>query len=291
MNLRIPLYQLVHSGASIYLARLETVDIIPGEPGQERVALAFTIAETLFGEQGGPIRRAEFSRPVSQTAQLKYPDPIWGRVKLEAGVLVFLATAARDETPTDPLYADQVQEPADPVLNAIREVLDYERVVFELRRKGQDGQARRTLYLNYLGSGVIVKELFGAEALAKDGDLPAIDSTGQVAQAMVAVFTSEQNVFVRLSVGALMWESIYPRTNPAGQVAILNATLRGVSDDSEDIRRFSLDQLFVVDPTDVKQSGVMSSPEAVRLLRKQLAQETDPEVRDHLQRLIDALPT
>lgn len=290
MNQEIQLYSFVRSGASIHIVRIDTMEIRSGQPGQLTVSLQLEIEETLWGEKGQPIRRTQFTQPESEVARLKFPDPIWGRVDPREGARLFLVTHELSDTPAAPLYVEEILESTDPVLSAIREVLDYDRVLFEQQRKGQDGQARRSHYLNYLGGDVIVKELFGAEALAKDGDLPEIDPTGKVAQAMAAVFASDQVIFVRLSVGAWMWDSIYPRTNPAGHIAILNATLGGVSDNSEDIRRFSLDQLTDVDLTDVHQPGVMRSPEAVRLLQEQLPQETDPEVRNHLQKLIDALP-
>jgi hypothetical protein len=290
MNQFIPLYSFVRSGASIYIVRIDSMQIQSGSPGQQIVSLQFGIEETLWGKSGKPIRRAQYTQPESEIARLKFPDPIWGQVNPREGARLLLITHELSDAIADPLYVEEILDSADPALSAIREILDNERVLFEQERKGQDGQARRSRYLNYLGGDVIVKELFGAEALAKDGDLPEIDPAGKVAQVMAAVFASDQVIFVRLSVGAWMWDSIYPRTNLAGQVAILNATLGGISDDSEDIRRFSLDQLAEVDPADVHQPGVMSSPEAVQLLQEQLAQETDPEVRDHLQKLIDALP-
>lgn len=290
MKEQIQLYSFVRSGASIYIARIEDVDVQPGTPGQQTVSLQLQVEETLWGKPGKPIRRTEFTQPESEIARVKFPHPIWGQVNLQKGVRLFLVTHELSDTPADPLYVEEIADLADPVLRAIRALLDQEQVFLEQKRIGQDGQARRTRYLDYLVSELTVLELFGAEALARDGDLPDIDQTGQVAQTMAVVFASGQNVFVRLSVGTWMWDNIYPRTNNAGIVAIINATLKGVSDASDDIRRFSLDHLAEVAPADVRQPGMMRNPEAVRLLQEQLAQETDPGVRDHLRKLIDALP-
>jgi hypothetical protein len=282
MDDTIQLYSFVRSRASIYIASIEEVTIQPDSSGRQTVALRLHVEQTLWGDVGGPILRSEFTQPGDDSARLKFPNPIWGRVNPRQGARVFLVTRELGETPADPLYVDEVIDPNDVVLSAISNILSQEKLEPEL-------SARKARYLAYLTEGKTVKRLFGAEALAKDRDLPEIDPTGEVAVAMAAVFVSNETIYVRLSVGTWMWENIYPRTNPAGKAAVINATIKGMEDASEDGRRFSENYLASIDPADLKQPGVVAGSETMRLLQERLSLETAAEIRDHLQEMIDAL--
>lgn len=282
MNEKVQLYSLVRSGASIYLARVEKIDVRTDLPGQQSLSLQMRIEETLWGKPGEPIRHSEFRQPESESARFKYPHPIWRHVTMREGVRVFLVTHELSEAPADPLYVQEVAEADGPVLLAVRAVLGEEQAE-------QDEKQRFTRYLQYLTVGPTVQKLFGAEALANDTELSEVDREGKVASAMAARLISDAETFVRLSVGALMWERIYPRTNGAGKEAILNAMVKGVEDPSEDISRFSIDHLMMSNPADFVQAGVKGSSEAVRLLQEQVALETMSDVRARTQKLIDAL--
>lgn len=282
MNEQIQLYPWTRNGASIYLARIAQMNIRPGPPGQEIVSLRIQIEETLWGQPGAVSRQSSLTRPASETARLKFPDPVWGRVDLREGALILLVTHELSETPADPLYVDQVSDPKDQVLLTIRATLREAQAL-------HDGRQRLAVYLRWLAQGSIVPKLFGAEALAKDQDLPDVDREGRIAAAFSDAFIAERDLFVRLSLGTWMWDYIYSRTNPAGQVLIINATIKGAEDASEDIRRFALDRLTTVASVKLEQPTVTKSPEAVRRLQERLNQETDLDARNQIQKVIDAL--
>jgi hypothetical protein len=282
MNEKVQLYTFVRTGPSIYLARVERIDVRTGIPGQQNLSLQMRIEQTLWGQSGEPIRRSEFTQPESEFARLKYPHPIWRHVSMRQDVRVFLVTHELSGVPANPLYVEEVAEPDDPVLIAVRAVLEQEQTE-------QDEKRRFTRYLHYLTDGPTVSKLFGAEALAKDTDLSDVDREGKIASAMAATFISDLAIYVRLSMGTLMWQRIYSRTNSIGKIAILNATIKGVEDPSEDISRFSIDHLMMAEPAALAQAGVKKSSEAVRLLQEQLGFETSADVRAHSQQLIDAL--
>lgn len=282
MNEQIQLYPWTRSGASIYLARIAQMNVRPGPPGQEIISLRIQIEETLWGQPGAVSRQSALTRPASETARLKFPDPVWGRVDLREGALILLVTRELLETLADPLYVDQVGDPKDPVLLAIRAILSQAQAL-------HDGQQRLDAYLRWLAQGSTVAKLFGAEALAKDKDLPDVDREGRVAAAFSDAFAAERDLFVRLSLGEWMWDHIYSRTSATGQVSIINATIKGVGDASEDIRRFSLDRLTTVASVKLEQPTVIKSPEAIRRLQERLNQETDPEARNQIEKVIAAL--
>jgi hypothetical protein len=282
MNEKLQLYSYVRSGASIYLARVEKIEVRTDIPGQQNVSLKMRIEQTLCGLPGEPIRRSEFSQPDSEFARLKYPHPIWRHVSMREGVRVFLVTHELGEAPADPLYVEEIAEPDDPVLISVRDVLEQEQAQ-------QNERQHFTRYLHYLTDGPTVQKLFGAEALAKDTALFEVDREGKVASAMGAIFNSDLSEYVRLSVGHWMWKRIYPRTNTEGKVALLNATITGVEDQSEDIRRFSIDHLMLADPADLELSGVKKSLQAIDLMQEQIESETSSDVRAQSQKVIDVL--
>jgi hypothetical protein len=282
MDNTIQLYTFIRGGASIYIARIEEVTTQPGPIDQHTIALKIRVEQTLWGETTKEILRSQFTQPDNEIARLKFPHPIWGRVDPREGSRLFLVTHEPEQTPLEPVYVEEIVDPGDVVLSGISDILSQE-------KPEQDPAARKARYLAYLAEGETVERLFGAEALAKDRDLPEIDQTGQVATAMAAVFISDATIYVRISVGTWMWENIYPRTSPEGKVAVINATIKGTEDSSEDIRRFSRDYLSRAGTADLLQTGVRKSSEAASLMQEQLELETSPEVRAHLQKLIDVL--
>ena len=271
------------------MARIEKIDTRADAPGQQRVSLQLRIEETLWGQQGGSIRRSYFTQPESEMARLKFPHSIWGQINLREGVLLLLVTHELSETPADPLYVEEVVDPNDPVLSAIRAALDQFRTVSDQEQIEPAGKVRLAHYLRELPVVPTVQKLFGAEALAEGVELARVDDEGQVAKAIAAAFASGDSVYVRWSAGEWMWDNVYPHTSAAGKVAIINATIRGMEDASEDIRRFSLDQLMTADPADLRLAGVTKSSKTIRLLQGQLELEISPEVRDHIQQVINAL--
>jgi len=282
MDNTIQLRTFVRSGASIYIARISEVSIRPDPSSGQVVALKLEIKQTLWGEAGTAIRRSEFTQPDDETARLKFPHPLWGRVDPREGAVVFLVTHELSDVSAGPVYVEEIDGANDAVLAEIKKVLGEEKVE-------EEPSARSARYLTYLTEGGVVEKLFGAESLAKDlGNLEA-DQTDQIAVAMAAVFGGSGSVYVRLSVGTWMCENIYPRAGLAGKTAVINAALKGLEDASEDIRRYSLNFVANIDAAAVGQPGVASSQASILVLQRRLSGETDPEIRDRFENLVNAL--
>jgi len=281
MNPYIPLYSWVRSGALVCLGSIAHVRTQPGRPGQEDVALDIQIAEILWGKNTERLIRYAFSMPAGDLARVKFPDWAWEHVTLRDGTFVFLVTHDPSKISEAPVYVEESVDRNDPVLKSVRAVLIQEKAELSSNQ-------RLAHYLRWLLEGPTVQRLFAAEALAKD-NLPEFNHGEQVATAFTKVFASERDPSVQLSLGTWMWENIYPRTNAAGQVAIINAVIQCIADSSEDTRVLMLDHFVDVDPAELRRPGVVSSPTAVRQLEERLNEETDPQVHAHVQRLIDAL--
>jgi hypothetical protein len=279
MNEYLQLYSWVRGGAAISQARIAGVASKPSPPGQELVTLELRIEELLYGPPGESLWRFEAALPVSEIARLKFPDPLWGRVRLEAGVPVLLVTRGRDGS--SPLYVEEIIGDHDRVMNQLRAVVSHE--------KSALGDKERTLtYLRWLSEGGTVEKLFGAEALAND-NLPSIDADGRVAVAFVRALGSERDQFTRVRLEIWMWEKIYPRTNPAGKVAILNEGMQDAADPSGDIARVSLDHFVEIDSLDFRQAGVTPTPQIIPILAARLQKEKSPGSRAHIQKIIESL--
>ncbi|MFO1350302.1 MAG: hypothetical protein U1F68_06325 [Gammaproteobacteria bacterium] len=281
MNEHMTLYSWVREGAAIHLAQVLRSESLPAAPGQEAVTIQMQIQQTLWGVPGDPVRVAQIVQPSSETARLKFPDPLWGRVDLRRRPAILLVTKEPDRL-TDPLYVEEIRSAQDPVLAALNEVLVVERMKLA-------GSQRIPRYLRWLQEGQSVQALFGAEALAKDEDLKEVDKTGQVAQAFAQVFSANSDVYVRLSVGAWMWEEIFTKTNAHGEVAILNATIRGLDGSDEDIRRFSFDRLLAVDAAKLRQPGVARNAAAANVLRRAAQDSPVPSDRAQIKHLLEAI--
>jgi hypothetical protein len=280
MNKNFQPYDLLRKGASVYLARIAKVRFEPAGGGQRRTQLDLTIEESLFGPRGAGARHAAFMEPESEFARLKFPTPLWGRIELTAGTLVLLATTELGEELTQPLYVDTVKGADDPPLVQLRDVLGAESA-------SHDPVARRARYLGWLSSSEPLHALFGAEALARDHDLPDVDPRGDVAAALGRAANAATDDDVRMNLVEWMWSGLARRTNEAGRVALINATLRCAADPDEDVRQICLDKLSEVDVTDLEAPGVAKAPATVPFLEARIAEETAPEPRAHLNKILN----
>jgi hypothetical protein len=278
MNEHISLYGWARGGASITLAGIEHVATHPAAAAQEAMVLDVRIEHVLFGPRPGPTRRYELVRPTSDVARLKFPDPVWARVTIQPGAKMLLVLPGA-EGAADPVYVESAPND-DPVLRAIRSVLDTERA-------DHSAHERFARYVHWVSGGTPVERLFGAEALARD-PLREVDPRGEAARALAGRFTSDVSLYVRLSVGVWMWD-VLPKSNAAGKIAVLEATLHGVTDHSEDIRRFCTERLVVAEDALVKLPGITAPPGALPALQQQHDHDSDPQTRAGLQRWIDAL--
>lgn len=282
MNEHIELYSWVKAKDSILLARIVEVQIQSSAPGKEKVRLRLKIEETLWGATGEPVRECEFLRSVDEIIRLKFPDPVWGRVTVQQGTLVLLVTLEQSKSISNPVYVEDVRRHDDTVLASLRKVLQVEKTI-----AGKDERVRR--YLSWLAEGSTVPKLFGAQALAQDPDLGEVRQRGEVVGALTNTFVSAPDLFVRMSVLTWLWENVYPTTTGTNRVAILNALIKGLSDRYEIIREFSFYNLVNLAPADLRQGGVVKNPEAVSFLEAALVEETSPDARAQIQRLIEAL--
>ena len=161
MDATLTLYDFVHSGASIYTARIVKVNVTSSPSGQETISLQLRILDTLWGQGGKPMRRSEFTQPESETAQLKFPHPIWGQIDVREGALLLLVTYELTEAPEDPVYVDEIADFSDPVLTAISTVLQQE-------RPEQDSEGRRKpRYLRYVSEGPTVQRLLWSSGVGR----------------------------------------------------------------------------------------------------------------------------
>lgn len=285
MDQQIPLYSLINNGASVYLARIEQVNIqaAPDSPGQQKVSLQLRIIETLWGQKGASVRTSEFNRPEDEAARLKFPDPVWGRVNVREGALILLLTSEHPDSTHSPHYVDEIRDPNDPVLRSVRLVLNEE-------KNQLPAPERLTTYLAWLShEGPIVQRLFAAEALAKKETLSDPTAAVRAAPVFARVFLSSDDLFLRLNVGTWMWENIYPRTDLSGRRAIVMALLEGAASSQPDIERFSLDSLTTANPSGLREVSVPGNSAAFSRLQNRLEEETSADARAHIKMVIDAL--
>jgi hypothetical protein len=280
MNAYLPLYRFLLEKDSISIARLTSVRAAAGpRDGQETVTINLRIEETLWGDSNPTARTYRLERPASRHAQLKSPDPVWRLVDLRPGVTILLVAPPAPDAPA-PAYVDQIPKPDDPVMQAVRQVLQSDGAP-----ASHDEHFR--LRLRWLASGDAVQKLFGGEALARDTLTP--QELTQFVAALAGAFTREQDEYVKVSLGSWMWDQVYPRAAEAPQIEILNATMQAISSPSQGARSLALDRLSQADPELLRNPAVKPSADAVRLLEGRRAAETDPGVRDSLSRIIAAL--
>lgn len=279
MDQTLHLYQFTNSSHQILLARVTQLSVRP-EPGGETVEVVAEITETLWRE-AGPVRRVfVFQRPASPTAQLKFPDPVWGRVKLQEGVCILVvATMPAAAKPSIPVYVDQFADPSDPALMAVRSVLETERTVKD----------RSTLFRKRLTQlrGTTVEKLFAGEALAGHGPLSAEEQV-QLGEAFPRAYAEEKDDYVRASLGSWLWD-LYPRLSGAGQTNTLNATMQVAGSASKIVRTLALDYLAQASPKSLLDPAVKPTSEVVRLLDARREAEVDAGERHRLEEIIAAL--
>jgi hypothetical protein len=285
MDPYIPLYQYVHEGDRIAVARISHLEIKPSaHDGMESITLDFRVEEELATPGHPAAYHYVFDRSTNAGARIKRPDPIWARVTLRTGTQVLLVTSALAVPPPgerNPIYAEDIPGPDDPVLRAIRDILHGERA-------HQTDAERFDRRLRWLASADVVQRLYAGEALAKD-DRPA-EPPRTLLRTFAHAFLVERDEYTAMSLGAWLWENLYPRvTSEDGRIVILNATLAAASSDSRYVRNFVVDHLAASDLNLLRKPGIQPSAEAVSLLEQRLAQETDAGVKERTSRVIDAL--
>ena len=281
MNDHLQLYTWVRAGDTIAVAQIAKLEHRPGSPGEEIVTVDFEIDRKLWGPGAGLPLRYEASLPASEVARLKFPDPVWGRVTLRKGAVVLLVTTSSNGRASGPVYVEDIDSLQSETMVSVDSVLSEE-------KSAAGEKARVDVYLRWLANGRAPEKLFAAEALAKDKP-PLADADGRVATSFALSFNADRDVYVRLNLETWMWEDIYPRTNRAGRINILNATIRGALDASEDIRRFSLDRIVEVDPEQIHQARVAPVGGVLQALEERLKRESSPEARAQVQKVIEAL--
>jgi len=283
MNEHVLLFKWVRSEASINIARILKIKREIGPPGQETLKVEVKLEQTLWGETGEPVRICSLNQHLSETTRLKFPDPIWGRVNLQEGAYLLFVTSEPAQIVREPVYVEQYYDSHDPIISEINLVLEAEKIE-------QNADQRITRYVQWLNASHPVPLLFAGEALASDQDLLPVDETGQVANAFANGFSTQSDLFVRITLGTWMWEDIFSRTNNKGEVAIINATILGVDDPSEDVRRFSLERLITIEDADkLLQPGILKDNKAVPYLMDELKRETSSDSRNRIEDLIKAL--
>ncbi len=281
MNPQLPLYQFVHDHDRIAIARISGLEIKPSlRDGQERVSFDLNAAEYLAGPAKQTIYSYSFDRPRSRHAQLKFPDPTWGRVDLRPGAEVLLVTAGPNSNAQDPVYADGIPSADDPVLRSIREVL-------KLELASQSEPERFEHRLRWLLSGDTIEKLFAGEGLAKD--TPSADELARLLPAYARAFSDEHDPYVAISLGTWLWRDLYPRADKAGQIAIVNATIAVASSEEANARSFAVDRLSGCDPSLLTDPAIKPSSKAITQLEDRRASEPDAATRQSLDRIIHAL--
>ena len=281
MNPHVELYQFIHEGDGIGVARISEVQIKRStRDGQERVSLDLRIEESLWDGHNQSAYSYFFDRPAYAMARLKFPDPVWGRVDLRPGAEVLLVTPSLGRM-QNPVYVEGIPAPDDPVFRSIREVLVSERAK-------QSDADRFDCRLRWLASGDVVQKLFAGEILAKEGQTG--DRMSRVILAFARAFSEEQDPYTKISLGTWLWQNIYPQTvSEDGRIAIVNATIGSASSESPDVRTFVIDRVSDVDPRLLGKPAVQPSREVIALLEDRRRNEPDASVRESLDRVINAL--
>jgi len=273
----IQLWQWVRHERSISLCRIDGVSAEPAGD-DEVVRLRLATVDTLWGPKVADVRRSSFQRPVSPLVRLKVQIPVWGKVELRPGNLLLYVT----DGPTADAAPDFAGNtaPDDPSLAALREVLTFE------REHARDAAARKARYVEWLGKGVLLQQLFAGEAISRD-DLPGKDRDGQMATAAARIVGDEAaEPFLRIS--ALDWlNRLWPATSPAGKAAGIRGQAKALSAKDANVRQFAYDALISLDPQRLRKEGIVDST-AAGLLRKQAATSDEPD-RARLQALANAL--
>ena len=258
---------------------LETA--VDTDAGKETLSIEMRILNTFSGTPGAEVRTAAVSLPANEILRLRFPDPVWGRVAIKPGIKVLLVTEGAGPVVDKPVYVEQFEHIEDPTLVAIQQIVKNEL---------NDKPTRIKQYLAWLSDPRPVYALFAGEALARDPDLVAPGDRYTMALSYSHAFLAHPNIEVRIKLGEWMWEEIFPDVRPAGEIAIINATVSALVDSSEDMRTLALDSLLSVDDAGkIERPGIDPNPRAADVLRKLLPELTYSEDRVRVQRYLKVL--
>ncbi len=279
MNQPLTPYAWIRAQSSVYLAVIDKVETQASGPGMRTTALTLTVDDVLFGPRGAKVRTAKVEEPADATARTKFPAPQWGGVPFEKGTLVLLSTPELGETVAKPSYVEWVKTKDDPAIVSLRQVLAAEATPV-------DGTVRRTRYLGWLSSVDLTQKLFASAALSQDADLPDIDPKGEVAAAFSRAVSSEKEALPWIVLTQHFWSGVYPRTNEAGRVALLNVLVAGCGNPEESVRDVALDKLSEVPEKDLEMPGITKAPFSVSAISERIAIERAEGPKSRLRKLL-----
>ena len=283
MNTDIPLYQMIRAGDTISIGRIAAVKTEPGNrPGVEMLHIDVQLEETLYGKSTASRHTYSVELPASEVARLKFPDPVWGRVEIAQGVQILVVTPPANGHDVNPVYVDQINDPADPVLRQVR----------NLCRHAADSQppaeASILRELQWLGSGQRLEKLFAGESLAKEG-AQVRELRGRVIAAYAKAFAAEPDPYIKINLGTWLWEDIFPLADESDQARILNATIPATASKQANVRDFAMDRLTSASPGLYNARSLSAAPALPHLLEERKRQEQDEEVRKHIDDILAAL--
>lgn len=273
------LYAFVQDGLTIGPARILRVNLRPGPGQQEIVEVELQVLEAWWGPRPPtePMRYL-FRRPRSELSQLKFPDPRWGRVTLEAGRQLLLAY--RIGAP-EPEHVDPLDPAGAPQADAIRALLAAERP-----RLGAD--ARFALRLQQL-QGRVIEKLYAGEALAHHRGPFTPAQQSQLGEVFARAYADERDAYVKASLGTWLWDALYRKLDRGGRSQVLNATLASAAGPAGLTRTQALDRLARAEPAQLREPEVKPLPAAAALLQERLGLETDAGAKRQLEEVIAAL--
>jgi hypothetical protein len=281
MNANLPLYSWVKNDSSIYLGKIVNLAVAPAKDGKEENAFSISIERTLSGAPAKKKLDIDLILPASETARLKFPDPVWGRVALKNDSMVFLVVNANDD-PSKIIYADQVTSYNDPIIKQIAEIISVE--------KGQPDQKKKTAaYYEWLGTGSDLEIQYAANALAGIVGTGNAD-TDKIAESILTRFGAGNPVRMRISVGILLWDKVFPIASLESKIRIVNSTLGVFEEDDKDLTRFAFEKIIRnTDLEILKNDNIKAGTKTIRYFEDRSTNETSKEARLHINRIINIL--
>lgn len=236
MDPHLYLYRWIRAGLSIHQARVSAVEVEPADGAMERVTATLEIAATLWGPPGEPTRRISFVRHQSRWNRQKRRDPVWGRVsEIERGMSVILVTPEGGEHVREVTFIDDVEGPDDPVVTAIRTVVDVE--------QAEPPDERLAHYIRWLEGGPGLHRRFAAEAVSTDADLPR-DDTHEAAVVQAYVRAIEADTELRAALVSYATKGgLIGRIHPQQAAPLVRLVLRAAEGDDEVLEMIVYDWL------------------------------------------------
>ncbi len=266
MDEHLNLYQWIRSGASIAVCHITQLEQETEGNGLQSITIHLVRQEVLWGNP-----KAEstftFETAENEIGRLKRPHRVWGRITLAVGGRILLVAGE------EPLYANDIADTKDPALASLRAIVQAE--------KNASGDTAR--YLRWLKSPNMVELLFAAEALAREGD------GDSVWHALAEAFRTPSDLFVKMSIGGLLWENAFPRASDLGKAGILAGTLQEVSNPQAALRAFAIDRVLATAPEVIQRLGVRAGVRELQAIRERADAETSPDVRIQMHRVLKAL--